>query len=327
MTYGGPAASPAPLVSVVLSFRNEQEVLPRLIERLTVALGEAGVRHELIFVNDASSDGSRELLEDARRRDPRVKLIHMSRRFGVAECVVAGIRHARGDAVVMMDTDLQDPPELLPQLVQKWREGADVVYTVRSARPGEPRHKIALTRWAYRIIRAIANVDLPVDAGDFKLLSRRVADELVKLEEKDPYLRGLVAWMGFRQVPVYYERQPRPAGESHFPLFRSKGPFVTLVTGLTSFSMIPLTGFLALGSTVCLLAMLGGIWAALRALQGQAAGLLALGSVLLFVSGVQLVGLGVVGIYLGRVFNDVRNRPRYVIESTAGFDPGPVTAR
>ncbi len=322
MTTGGPTASLAPLVSVVLSFRNEEPVLPELIERLTLALGASGVRHELIFVNDASSDRSRALLEDARQRDARIKLIHMSRRFGVAECVVAGVRHARGDAVVTMDTDLQDPPELLPQLVQKWRDGADVVYTVRSARAGEPRHKVVLTRWAYRVIGAIANVDLPVEAGDFKLLSRRVADELVKLEEKDPYLRGLVAWVGFKQVPVYYERQPRQAGETHFPLFRSKGPFVTLVTGLTSFSMIPLTGFLALGSAVCVLAMLGGAWAALRALQGQAAGLLALGSVLLFVSGVQLVGLGIIGIYLGRVFNDVRNRPRYIIESTAGFESG-----
>jgi polyisoprenyl-phosphate glycosyltransferase len=327
MTPGAPAASPAPLVSVVLSFRNEEQVLPRLVERLTLALSAAGVHHELIFVNDASSDRSRDILEEARRQDARIKLINMSRRFGVAECVVAGMRHARGDAVVMMDADLQDPPELLPQLVQKWREGADVVYTVRSARPGEPRHKIALTRWAYRIIRAIANVELPVDAGDFKLLSRRVVDELVKLEEKDPYLRGLVAWVGFKQVPVYYERRPRQAGETHFPFFRSKGPFVTLVTGLTSFSMIPLTGFLALGSTVCLFAMLGGIWAFLCALQGQAAGLLALGSVLLFVSGVQLVGLGVIGIYLGRVFNDVRNRPRYIIESTAGFDPAPDSVR
>jgi polyisoprenyl-phosphate glycosyltransferase len=323
MTPGAPTASPAPLVSVVLSFRNEEQVLPRLVERLTLALSAVGVRHELVFVNDASSDRSRGLLEEARRQDARIKLINMSRRFGVAECVIAGMRRARGDAVITMDTDLQDPPELIPELVQRWRDGADVVYTVRSARPGEPRHKIALTRWAYRIIRAIANVELPVDAGDFKLLSRRVVDELVKLEEKDPYLRGLVAWVGFKQVPVYYERQPRPAGETHFPLFRSKGPFVTLVTGLTSFSMIPLTGFLALGSTVCLLAMLGGFWAVLRALQGQAAGLLALGSVLLFVSGVQLVGLGVIGIYLGRVFNDVRNRPRYIIESTAGFDPDP----
>lgn len=327
MTPGGPAAPPVPLVSVVLSFRNEEQVLPELIERLTLALGEAGVRHELIFVNDASSDRSRDILEEARRRDARIKLINMSRRFGVAECMVAGVRHARGDAVVMMDTDLQDPPELLPELVRKWREGADVVYTVRSARAGEPRHKIVLTRWAYRIISAIANVDLPVDAGDFKLLSRRVADELVKLEEKDPYLRGLVAWVGFKQVPVYYERQPRQAGETHFPLFRSKNPFVTLVTGLTSFSMIPLTGFLALGSAVCLLGALGGIWAALRALLGEAAGLLALGSFLLFVSGVQLVGLGIVGIYLGRVFNDVRNRPRYIIESTVGLDADQSAAR
>jgi dolichol-phosphate mannosyltransferase len=328
MTSRAPAGAPsrpgvdaAPLVSVVLSFRNEEQVLPELIARLTVALAATTVRYELIFVNDDSSDRSRELLEEERRRDARIKLINMSRRFGVAECVVAGMRYSRGDAVVMMDTDLQDPPELLPELVRKWREGADVVYTVRSARAGEPRYKVMLTRWAYRVIGAIANLNLPVEAGDFKLLSRRVADELMKLEEKDPYLRGLVTWIGFKQVPVYYERQPRHAGETHFPLFRSKGPFVTLVTGLTSFSMIPLTGFLAVGSAVCMLAVVGGMWAVGRALLlGEAAGLMTVGSVLLFVSGVQLVGLGIIGIYLGRVFNDVRNRPRYIVESAVGFD-------
>jgi polyisoprenyl-phosphate glycosyltransferase len=314
-----PAADPS-LLSVVLSFRNEEEVLPELVARISASLGAAGIPYELVFVNDDSADGSRALLEARLREDPHIKLINMSRRFGVAECVLAGMRHARGAAVVMMDCDLQDPPELLPELVRKWRDGADVVYTVRTSRAGEPRYKLVLTKWAYRVINAIANTNLPVEAGDFKLLSRRVADELVKLDEKDPYLRGLVTWIGFKQVPVYYERQARAGGETHFPLFRSKGPLVTFVTGLTSFSMIPLTGFLVLGAAVCALAVVGALWAIARLAAGGAAGLLAMGSLLLFVSGVQLLGLGIVGIYLGRVFNDVRNRPRYIIESTAGFE-------
>jgi dolichol-phosphate mannosyltransferase len=315
-----PSEAEGSLLSVVLSFRNEEEVLPELIQRLTASLEGAGIAYELVFVNDDSTDGSRALLEARLREDPHIKLINMSRRFGVAECVLAGMRHARGAAIVMMDCDLQDPPELLPELVRKWREGADVVYTVRASRAGEPRYKLVLTKWAYRLINAIANTDLPVEAGDFKLLSRRVAEELLRLDEKDPYLRGLVTWIGFRQVPVPYERQARAKGETHFPLFRSKGPFVTFVTGLTSFSMVPLTGFLVLGAAVCALALGGGLWALLRLLTGGAAGLIAIGSVLLFVSGVQLVGLGIVGIYLGRVFNDVRNRPRYIVESTLGFE-------
>lgn len=309
-----------PLVSVVLSFRNEEQVLPELMARLSAALATAFVRYELIFVNDSSSDDSRGLVEECARKDPRIKLINMSRRFGVAECVIAGMRNSRGDAVVMMDTDLQDPPELLPTLVGKWREGADVVYTVRTSRQGEPRYKVVLTRWAYRIIGAVANLRLPVEAGDFKLLSRRVADELMKLEEKDPYLRGLVTWIGFKQVAVPYTRAPRYGGETHFPFLRSKGPIVTFVTGLTSFSMLPLTAFLGMGAAVCLLAVMGGVWAAARALRGEAVEPLAVGAVLLLVAGVQLVGLGMIGVYLGRVFNDVRNRPRYIVESTIGFD-------
>jgi dolichol-phosphate mannosyltransferase len=314
------SADVAALVSVILSFRNEEEGLPELITRLTSALASADVQYELVFVNDDSTDGSRRLLEEWARGDAHVKVINMSRRFGVAECVIAGMRHAGGDAIVMMDTDLQDPPELLPEMIRRWHEGADVVYTVRTRRAGESLSKLVLTRWAYRLINVVANTNLPVEAGDFKLLSRRVAEELMRLEEKDPYLRGLVTWIGFKQVPVYYERQARFKGETHFPLLRSKGPLVTFVTGLTSFSMLPLTGFLALGTLVCALGLGGLGWAMVRALAGGTAEALALASVLLFVSGIQLLGLGIIGIYLGRVFNDVRNRPRYIIESTVGLE-------
>jgi glycosyltransferase involved in cell wall biosynthesis len=239
----------------------------------------------------------------------------------VAECVLAGMKHARGDAVIMMDTDLQDPPELLPEMIEKWRAGADVVYTVRTTRAGEPAYKLFLTRWAYRTINALANTNLPEEAGDFKLLSRRVAEELLKLDEKDPYLRGLVTWIGFKQVPVYYERQARAKGETHFPIFGSKGPLITFVFGVTSFSVLPLAAFVLAGFAVCGLALLLLAAVLLQAFFGSAAllGTWFMGGVLLFVSGLQLVGIGVVGIYLGRVYNDVRNRPRYIVESTVGF--------
>jgi polyisoprenyl-phosphate glycosyltransferase len=309
-----------PRVSVILSFRNEEEVIPELIARLQAALGPLPLDYELIFVNDDSTDGSRALLEARAKEDAHVKLINMSRRFGVAECVLAGMKHARGDAVIMMDTDLQDPPELLPEMIAKWQEGADVVYTVRTARAGEPAYKLWLTKWAYRTINAVANTNLPEEAGDFKLLSRRVAAELLKLDEKDPYLRGLVTWLGFKQVPVYYQRQARAKGETHFPIFGSKGPLITFVFGVTSFSLLPMAAFIAIGGIVCALALLLLLAVVLRAVFGGAAGeMWFLGGLLLFVSGVQLIGLGVLGVYLGRVYNDVRNRPRYIVESTVGL--------
>jgi dolichol-phosphate mannosyltransferase len=307
------------LLSVVLSFRNEAEVIPELIERLTRALDGAGIEHELIFVNDASSDDSLALLEKRRLENPRVKVINMSRRFGVAPCVIAGMRHASGDAVVYMDADLQDPPELLPTLWARWRDGADVVYTVRSDRHGESRLKLALTRAAYTLIARASSIELPVEAGDFKLLSRRVVDQLLALDEQELYLRGLVTWIGFRQVAVPYERQPRAGGATHFPLL-GLGPIAMLAAGLTSFSHAPLVLFLALGaafgvlSTLVLLGMLGA-WA-LGAPPSGTAALLAVG-ILLWST--LLFGIGVLGLYLARIHREALARPRYIIESTIGF--------
>ena len=309
-----------PLVSVILSFRNEAEVIPELIARLQAALGPLPLDYELVFVNDDSTDGSRALLEARSKEDAHIKLVNMSRRFGVSECVLAGMKHARGDAMVMMDTDLQDPPELLPEMIAKWQAGADVVYTVRTARAGEPAYKLWLTKWAYRTINAVANTNLPEEAGDFKLLARRVADELLKLDEKDPYLRGLVTWLGFKQVPVYYQRQARAKGESHFPIFGSKGPLITFVFGVTSFSVLPMAAFVLIGGAVCALALLLMAAMVLQAIFGGGpGGLWFMSAMLMFVSGVQLLGIGVLGIYLGRVYNDVRNRPRYIVESTVGL--------
>jgi dolichol-phosphate mannosyltransferase len=312
---------PQPLVSIVLSFRNEEQVIPELIARLRAALVLLPIDFELIFVNDDSTDRSLTLLTEHAREDPRVKIVNMSRRFGVSECVLAGMQYARGDAIIYMDTDLQDPPELLPEMIDKWRQGADVVYTVRASRQGESVFKLWLTRRAYHFINAASDIDLPVEAGDFKLLSRRVVDELLKLKEKNPYLRGLVRWVGFKQVPVYYTRQPRAAGVTHFPIFGSKGPIMTFVSGFTSFSTQPLTAFLWLGLLVCLVALVFLVIILARALTGTPlsdwAGLAA---ILLLVSGVQLIGIGTLGLYLGRVYNDVRDRPHYIVESTVGFD-------
>jgi dolichol-phosphate mannosyltransferase len=309
------------LLSVVLSFRNEAEVIPELIDRLAKAIEGAGLDYELVFVNDASTDASLAILEEHHRRNPRVKVLNMSRRFGVAPCVMAGFAHARGDAVVYMDTDLQDPPELIPTLVAKWREGADVVYTVRTDRRGESRAKLALTRAAYRLIGRASSIELPVEAGDFKLLSRKVVDELLRLGEQDLYMRGLVTWVGFRQVAVPYERQPRGAGVTHFPLLGSMGPVTTFVAGFTSFSHAPLVLFLLLGlffGALSKLALIGMGVAWLVGSPPSATPVWVAFAILLWST--LLCGIGVIGLYLARIHRESLGRPRYVVESKVGFD-------
>ena len=316
-----PTAQPRPLVSIVFSFRNEEEVIPELIQRLQSMAARLPVDCEFVFVNDASTDESLKLLAEKANEDRRIKVITLSRRFGVMDGFWAAMQHARGDAVVTMDCDLQDPPEVIPELVEKWQAGATVVYTIRTDREGESAVRLILTRWAYKAIRLVANQEMPVEAGDFKLMDRRVVDELVKLDEKDPYMRGLVMWMGFKQTPVYYKRAPRYKGTTHFPLLRSKGPLVTFVFGLTSFSFLPLVVFLALGLAFTLLSGLAGVvLCAMKVLAVATPQWGWLIAALGFFSGVQLIGIGTLGLYVGRVYNDVRNRPRYLVASTIGFE-------
>ncbi len=310
----------AGLVSVVLSFRNEESVIPELIARLQRTLSGAGLAYELVFVNDASSDGSLALLEQHHRADPAVKVVNMSRRFGVAPCVLAGMRYAKGDAVIYMDTDLQDPPELIPELVMRWQEGAEVVYTVRSARHGEHGAKMWLTRLAYRAVARLAELELPVEAGDFKLLSRRAVTHLLAFGERDLYVRGLVSWLGFRQVAVPYERQSRAAGETHFPLLRL-GPVVAFATAVTSFSHLPLVFFLLLGligGVLSLLALVGLGVAHLVGAGSSASPLLIAFGALLWST--LAAGIGVIGLYVARIHREVLARPRYIVESTIGLD-------
>jgi dolichol-phosphate mannosyltransferase len=309
------------LLSIVLSFRNEAEVIPELVSRLDAALKIADVEYELVFVNDDSTDRSLAILEQLRATNSRIKILNMSRRFGVAPCVMAGFEYARGDAVVYMDADLQDPPELIPTLVAKWREGADVVYTVRTDRRGESRAKLALTRAAYRFIQRLSSIQLPVEAGDFKLLSRRVVDELRRLPEQDLYMRGLVTWVGYRQVAVPYERQPRGAGVTHFPLLGSLGPITTFVAGFTSFSHAPLVLFLVLGIGFGALSMLALLAMLVAWLVGAPP---SIGAVLVAIGvlcwATILFGIGVLGLYVARIHREALGRPRFVVASAIGFE-------
>ena len=299
-----------PLVSVVFSFRNEADNIPTLVSRLDRIFASQPVEYELIFVNDDSTDRSLPILLAEREKNPRVKIVNMSRRFGVAEGVLAGMRAARGDAVVYMDADLQDPPELIPAMIERWRQGAEVVHTVRTHRRGESPLKMWATRMAYRVIQSGSAIELPVDAGDFKLLSRAAVDQLLQVRESDPYLRGLVVWLGFNQVFVPYERDARHAGSTHFPFF-SKNPWKTFVVGLTSFSFLPIyvcfaLAAIGLGWSLFLLIISGPFLA-----------------ILTFFWATTLAAIGALGIYVIRIYKDVRGRPPYIVKSTIGIDaPG-----
>ncbi len=309
-----PAGNKA-LISVVLSFRNESDVLPELILRLGDVFAAERLDYELIFVNDDSNDGSLDILTAARAENPRIKIINMSRRFGVSECVMAGIAFSSGDGVVTMDADLQDPPEVIPELVAKWRDGAEVVYTVRTSRDGEHPLKMWITRMAYQAIKAVSEIEMPVNAGDFRLLSRLACDKLLELGEMDPYPRGLVPWLGYRQEPVYYRREARAAGEAHFSLLNSLNPYKTFISGLTSFSMAPIFLIFIIGGGVAAISLVGLV---LNGLMGGGDSAWVLFALLLW--GSLLFALGLVGIYVGRTYKDVRGRPRYIVKDTLGFD-------
>ena len=297
-----------PLVSVVLSFRNEAGTIPTLVARLDKAFAGQDADYEAVFVNDASSDASLALLMKERERNARIRIVNLSRRFGVAEGVIAGMSVSRGDAVVYMDADLQDPPELIPALIDRWRQGADVVHTVRTHRHGENPLKMAATRLAYRLIHFGSSIRLPVDAGDFKLLSRAAVEHLLRLRESDPYLRGLVVWLGFNQVSIPYERESRHAGRTHFPFF-SRNPWKTFTMGMTSFSFMPIYGCFAL-------AVLGLLAALALALAGST-----LLAALTFFWATTIAAVAVVGTYIIRIYKDVRGRPPYIIESVIGEEP------
>jgi polyisoprenyl-phosphate glycosyltransferase len=301
------ASSPQPLVSVVLSFRNEAENIATLVSRLDAVFTGQNIDYELLFVNDASTDASLAILLAERERNQRVKILNMSRRFGVAEGVLAGMSAASGDAVVYMDADLQDPPEVIPSLVERWRDGADVVHTVRTRRMGESPWKMTATHIAYRIIQLGSAIELPVDAGDFKLLSRAAVDHLLQVRESDPYLRGLVVWLGFTQVFVPYERDARHAGRTHFPFF-SKNPWKTFIIGMTSFSFLPVYLCFALAAA----GLAGSV--VLFLFAGHLVALIT------FFWATTLAAIGGVSVYLIRIYKDVRGRPSYIVKSTVGVD-------
>jgi len=307
-------------ISVIFSFRNEQENIPALIERSRSALESCTESFEIIFVNDDSTDTSLDLLKAHHEQDPRIKVVNMSRRFGVTECVIAGLKYSSGEAIVFLDADLQDPPEVIPQLVEEWRGGADVVHTVRKKRKGESKARVILTSLAYRLINLSSDLELPVDAGDFKLLSRRVVDHLLNMKDSRPYIRGLIAWVGFRQTFVEYVRDARQAGDSHFRFYGISAIF-QFFNGITAFSALPIYLVLISGVVLFIIAVALGIAALF--VSGPAIGAMPaftlIGFLILIWSSI-LMALGVIGLYVSRIDQNVRNRPRFIVKDVLGIE-------
>ncbi len=315
--------------SLVIPVFDEAEILPILHERLTAVMARAGVSYEILLVNDGSRDGSWEIMTELASRDAHVCAVNLSRNHGHQLAITAGIDHARGEAVVVMDADLQDPPEVVLEMLERFRQGYDVVYGQRVRRHGETVFKRATAAMFYRIVRALTSVDLPVDTGDFRLMSRRAVNALRQLRERNRFVRGMVAWVGFRQTAVLYERAPRAAGETKYPLWK----MVRFANdAIFSFSFAPLRIASAVGLIVSATSFMFAAFAVYahlfttRSLPGWTS--LMVGVV--FLGGVQLVCLGIIGEYLGRVYDEVKGRPLYLVqevrrgEQLAGSRPEPV---
>ncbi|MGH9165057.1 MAG: glycosyltransferase family 2 protein [Acidimicrobiales bacterium] len=307
------------LVSIVVPARDEEGNFARLEQELADALDPLPYDFEFIVVDNDSSDKTGALAKDLCRRDPRWRYVRFSRDFWVEASITAGYRAAAGDAIVVIYSDLQDPPGAIPALLAKWEEGYDVVYGVRTVRPGDPKWRNLAAKLSYRVITRLSDVAVPPDAGDFRLITRPVRDALLDCGEYNRYNRGLISWIGFRQVGVNYERRPRTTG-------RSKAPFLALIvyvfTAVTSFSLKPLRLFTAFGFVV-LVASLAAIpvYVWLHVASGAPAGITTVILLLLVLIGITSLGIGILGEYLGRTHSEVKRRPLYIVAETANIDP------
>jgi glycosyltransferase involved in cell wall biosynthesis len=320
----GDAGRPRPSLSVVAPVYNEEDVLPELHKRLAKVIDALGSTTEIIYVNDGSGDGSLALLYQLHGADPRVAVLNLSRNFGKDIALSAGLDYSRGEAVIVIDSDLQDPPEVIPELIARWREGYDVVYATRVARSGESFFKKFTAKHFYRLMRNMSRVEIPADTGDFRLLSRRAVDALGRLREHHRFMKGLFAWIGYPHSSVPYERDPRFAGQSKWSYWKL---WNFALEGITSFSTGPLKVASYVGLTTAVIAFLYAIWVVYKALRfgDPVAGYPSLMTVILFLGGVQLMTLGIIGEYLGRMFNETKQRPLYLVE--AYWKPRSVGAR
>jgi dolichol-phosphate mannosyltransferase len=305
-------------VSVVVPCFNEEDVIRETHARLSDTLSKTDLDYETIYVNDGSRDTTLKILRELSAADPHVRIISFSRNFGHQVAATAGVDFASGDAVVLIDADLQDPPELVHDMVRMWRDGNQVVYATRESRRGESKFKHLTAKYFYRLINRLSDVEIPADTGDFRLLDRRVVDVLKKMPERDRFLRGMVSWIGFKQAPLHYVRNERAAGRTKYSL-RKMGRFA--IDGIVSFSLLPLRlatlcGFVAVAMMVfailyaLVLRIVAGTWVS---------GATWLFIAITFIGGMTLLCLGIIGEYIGRIYHELKRRPLYVVDEVIGF--------
>jgi polyisoprenyl-phosphate glycosyltransferase len=305
------------MYSVIIPIYNEEKTLPELHRRLSAALRPLDGSVEIILVDDGSRDASFELMKSTRLNDPRVKILRLSRNFGHQVAISAGIDIARGDAVILMDGDLQDPPELLANMIERWKEGYQVVYTVKRSRRENPLKRFAF-RSFYRVIRSVSTIEIPMEAGNFSLLDRRVVEILRTMPERNRYISGLRAWTGFRQIGIPYDREARFSGR---PQMSYRRLLELALDGIFSFSKAPLRVAVYIGIFSALIAFLGGLWVLSqklftdRAILGWASTIVSIS----FLGGLILMTLGIIGEYIGRIYDEVKQRPLYVVQETVGI--------
>ncbi len=301
-----------PTFTIIAPIYNEVENIPVLYTRICEVMDQTGQPWEMVMVNDGSSDGSAEKLNALEATDDRIRVVHFARNFGHQIAVTAGLDYSRGDAVVIIDADLQDPPEVILDLISKWKEGYEVVYAVRKKREGETWFKLFTAAAFYRLIQRITDVDIPMDTGDFRLLDRTVVDVMNQMRERHRFLRGMSVWVGFKQIGVEYERAERFAGETKYPLRKMLRFALDAITG---FSYFPLQvsmylGFIAAGLSILSIPVVIALrLAGSQAFFGQASTLIAV----LFLGGVQLISLGILGEYIGRLYDEAKGRPLYIV--------------
>lgn len=315
------------LISVVVPCYNEEAVIAATHHRLVEVFASQLQEYELevLYVNDGSRDATLSLLRTLQMQDVRVRVVSFSRNFGHQVAVTAGLDHARGDAVVLIDADLQDPPEIIVEMVARWRDGCDVAYGVRTNREGESAFKLLTAKYFYRGINKLSSTPIPLDTGDFRLMDRKVVDALRAMPERDRFVRGMVGWVGFRQVAVPYRRAARFAGNTKYPLMKMVR---FALDGVTSFSVAPLKLATWMGFASSLVALLGVVYAVVIRLftSEWVSGWAALFVAVLFVGGVQLISLGIIGEYIGRIYGEVKRRPLYFVGERIGFDESPALA-
>ena len=306
-------------LSVVFSFRNEEGNIEPLVRRISNTMKKIeNWKYELIFVNDDSTDNSEEILVNLQKDNP-IKIINMSRKFGVDPCVLAGFRNSSGDAIIYLHSDQQDPPEIIPELIKKHEEGNEIVHTIRTKRLGESKFRMFVTKIAYKTIHALSDINLPIQAGDYKLISRKALDHILNQKEFRPYVRGLSVWVGFKQNFVYYEREARGEGKSKMPLLSA--PVINdYILGITSYSLKPLYLGIIFGFFAILISFLLIIYALYLkfsnlAIPGSTSIIIAIS----FFSGILLFTLGVIGIYLARIFEQTKGRDQYIIKNIKDY--------